>query len=94
MEAFITWGWWEGDHWRPNGAMMRKDWTPKPNYHAWRKLIYSDWWTKEQRTTDAAGMVKLRGFLGDYRATVTVDGVTKTIEFTLPKTGHIAEIRF
>jgi endo-1,4-beta-xylanase len=94
MEAFITWGWWEGDHWRPNGAMMRKDWTPKPNYHAWRKLVFSDWWTNEQKNTDSAGLAKLRGFLGTYRARVTVNGVTKEIEFALPKSGHSAEIRF
>ncbi len=78
VEAFIIWGFWEGDHWRPNGAMLRKDWTPKPNYHAWKKRIYSDWWTNETRTTNATGEANLRGFLGDYVVTVTTKGKTVT----------------
>ncbi len=48
-EAFIMWGWWEGDHWRPNAAMLRKDWSEKPNYKAWMNRIYHDWWTDETK---------------------------------------------
>lgn len=94
VEAFMVWGWWEGDHWRPNGAMVRKDWTPKPNYHAWRKLVFSEWWTDAKLTSDAKGTSQLRGFLGDYRATVDVNGEKKIIEFSLPKTGANVDIRF
>jgi endo-1,4-beta-xylanase len=94
MEAFVTWGWWEGDHWRPNGAMLRKDWSPKPNYHAWRKLVFSDWWTNAQVQTDNNGAAKIRGFLGDYKATVDVNGQKKVVEFTLQKDGTAVDIRF
>jgi endo-1,4-beta-xylanase len=94
MEAFVVWGWWEGDHWRPNGAMLRRDWSPKPNYHAWRKLVFSDWWTNSNLTSDGAGAAKLRGFLGDYRATVTANGQTKVVEFSLPKQGAAVDVRF
>jgi endo-1,4-beta-xylanase len=94
MEAFITWGWWEGDHWRPNGAMLRKDWSPKPNYHAWRKLVFGDWWTNEAMVSGPTGIVNLRGFLGDYRVTVTAGDVAKEVDFSLPKTGQTIEVRF
>ncbi len=94
VEAFTVWGWWEGDHWRPNGAMLRRDWSPKPNYHAWRKLVFSDWWTDAKLTSDAGGTATARGFLGDYKATATIGGQTKTIEFSLPKDGQTVEIRF
>jgi endo-1,4-beta-xylanase len=94
IEAFMVWGWWEGDHWRPNGAMLRKDWTPKPNYHAWRKLIFSDWWTNSKLVSDSAGTTKLRGFLGGYRATIEANGQTKVIEFSLPKQGTTIDINF
>lgn len=87
MEAFITWGWWEGDHWRPNGAMLRKDWSPKPNYHAWRKLVFSDWWTKKQSVSGADGKASTRGFLGDYRVRVTVGKDTEEQSISLPKAG-------
>jgi endo-1,4-beta-xylanase len=94
MEAFVTWGWWEGDHWRPNGAMLRKDWSPKPNYHAWRKLIFSDWWTNNKLSANAQGTAKLKGFLGQYRATVEANGQKKVIEFSLPKSGANVDVRF
>ncbi len=94
LEAFIVWGWWEGDHWRRNGAMLRKDWSPKPNYHAWRKLIFADWWTNQEQFSGPKGVVKLRGFVGDYRVTVSAGGVTKNTNFSLPKTGQTVEVRF
>jgi endo-1,4-beta-xylanase len=94
MKAFVTWGWWEGDHWRPNGAMLRKDWSPKPNYHAWRKLVFSDWWTNSKLVANNAGTAQLRGFLGDYRATVEANGQTKTVEFSLPKQGTAIDVKF
>jgi endo-1,4-beta-xylanase len=93
VEAFMVWGWWEGDHWRPKGAMMRRDWSAKPNYHAWRKLVFSDWWTDETQMSDGQGTVKLRGFLGNYRATVKIGNSEKAVEFTLPKEGTTIEIR-
>jgi endo-1,4-beta-xylanase len=94
MEAFVTWGWWEGDHWRPNGAMLRRDWSTKPNYHAWRQLVFSDWWTNSKLVSDNRGSVQLRGFLGEYRATVEENGQRKVVEFSLPKQGAAVEIRF
>jgi endo-1,4-beta-xylanase len=94
MEAFVVWGWWEGDHWRPNGAMLRKDWSPKPNYHAWRKLVFSDWWTNSKLVSDSSGDAKLRGFLGDYKATVEVNGQIKVVEFSLPKQGAAVDVKF
>jgi len=73
--AFVMWGFWEEDHWRPNGAMIRADWSLKPNYHAYRERIYRDWWTDEARTTDKRGHVQLRAFLGDYEISVKAGGL-------------------
>jgi endo-1,4-beta-xylanase len=87
VEAFVTWGWWEGDHWRPAGAMMRKDWSPKPNYHAWRKRVFTDWWTDQTLVADAKGEAKLRGFMGDYKITVTNGKRTFTRFVKLTKAG-------
>ncbi len=93
VDAFITWGWWEGDHWRPNGAMMRKDWSPKPNYHAWRKLVFTDWWTDQKLKTGTDGSLNARGFLGHYEAIVNVNGKQKAIEFNLTQQGANVDIR-
>ena len=49
--------------------------SPKPAYEALRKLIKGTWWMGEkQLTTDAAGKVTFRGYLGDYEV---ADGVKK-----------------
>jgi endo-1,4-beta-xylanase len=93
IEAFTVWGWWEGDHWRPNGAMVRRDWTAKPNYHAWRKLIFSDWWTNETISSGATGEAKIRGFLGSYKVTVTAGGRAKSIDFNLTRNSGPLEVR-
>lgn len=85
LEAFIVWGWWEGDHWKPNAAMLRKDWSEKANYRAWQDTVKGDWWTKANVVTDSQGEVSLRGFKGDYK--VTVNG--KTVHGTLNDTGLI-----
>jgi len=78
--GFVMWGFWEGDQWRPNGAMFRKDWSVKPNGQAYLDLVLKKWWTNEKGKTDASGFYKTRGFLGDYEITVRVEGVTKTLE--------------
>ena len=30
MTAFINWGFWAGYHWKPEGTLIRKDWTERP----------------------------------------------------------------
>lgn len=66
VDAFLMWGFWEGRHWRPKGAMLRKDWTPKPNYEVWRELVYGRWRTQAQGVTDARGGYSVRAFRGEY----------------------------
>jgi uncharacterized protein (TIGR03437 family) len=72
VKGFLMWGFWEGRHWLPNGAMFRRDWTAKPNAQVWRNLVYRDWWTSADLETDENGEAAVRGFLGLYD--VAVDG--------------------
>jgi GH35 family endo-1,4-beta-xylanase len=80
--AAITWwdfsdrGAWQN---APAG-LLRADMTPKPAYRELRKLIKETWWTTADLACDRAGRAALRGFLGDYRATVTAAGATMTVE--------------
>ena len=68
VEAITWWdfadlGSWQG---APAG-LVRKDMTPKPAYEALTRLIKGKWWTGEAKlTTDAAGKVRFRGYLGAY----------------------------
>ncbi len=58
--------------WRPLGAMVRKDWTLKPNGQAWMDLVLGEWWTDVTGDTGEDGTFAVRGFLGDYSIVVTV----------------------
>jgi len=70
VEAITWWDFSDRGAWQGAPAgLVRKDMTPKPAYLALHKLIKGDWWTGElKRTTDAAGRVTFRGFLGRYQA--------------------------
>lgn len=84
MKGFLMWGFWEGAHWLPNGAMFRKDWTPKRNAQVWRDLVYQTWWTDVSGTSASDGTFRTRGFLGDYDVTITLpDGTSKTTSLSL-----------
>jgi endo-1,4-beta-xylanase len=84
-DAFTMWGFWEGRMWQPPGAMIRKDWTLKPNGQAWMDLTLKEWWTDVTMTTGADGSCTTRGFLGDYRVTVTAVGKEKSVLLSLAK---------
>jgi endo-1,4-beta-xylanase len=73
------WGFWEGRHWIKRGAMIREDWTPKPNFEVYRDLVLNQWWTDETTETDADGQATIRAFLGEYALEVYHRGELKTI---------------
>ena len=82
VDGINIWGFWAGSHWMPQAALYDKDWSLTKMGHQWKDLT-SQWDTDETLTTDSNGVVKLRGFIGDYK--VEVDG--QTFEVALPQTG-------
>ncbi len=68
--GFVIWGFWEGAHWRPDGAMFRKDWSEKPNLAVYRDLVFNEWWTDVEGLTDSKGQFAMRGFKGSYKVIV------------------------
>ncbi len=76
------WGFWESVMWRPEAALIRKDWTPRPAYHAWQKTIGA-WTTKASGRTDRSGSFGVRGFFGTYEVTVSHRGKTTRTTLTL-----------
>ncbi len=67
---FLMWGFWEGRHWLPQGAMYTKDWTSKQNALVYNRLLFQEWWTNGIGTTGDDGRFTLPAFLGDYQITV------------------------
>lgn len=90
---FLMWGFWEGRHWLPVGAMVRRDWTTKPNFDVWRQLVYGDWWTDETALTSTEGAIGLRGFLGDYVVEVTAGSQSKVLPFTLAAGDNLVTVQ-
>jgi len=91
----VMWGFWEGDHWKPDAAMIRQDWTYKPNYEAFLDLVFDEWRTNETGFTDEEGCFRTRGFMGSYQISAEYENIKDnknvsvtpygvTIDFTLP----------
>jgi GH35 family endo-1,4-beta-xylanase len=91
VKAFVMWGFWEGSHWRPRGAMLRRDWSPKPNGEVYKDLVFKRWWTNADGKTGAQGTYATRGFLGDYEIVVKAGGKSKTERVSLTKEGAKVE---
>lgn len=66
------------------GGLLRFDMTPKPAYHTIKKLIHETWHTEVEMNSSAEGIVKFRGFYGEYDVEVEVDGkiIKDTIKLT------------
>lgn len=94
VTGFTMWGYWEGDHWKPDAAMYRKDWTPKPNAAVWREWVLNKWRTAITETTKADGSINKRGHLGKYEITITDGKKTKKIIYQLSKSSKPASIQF
>ena len=90
VEAIVMWGIWEGDHWQPQCAMWKKDWTPRPQAVAYQNLVFKKWWTNITGKVDESGVLKTRAFYGDYK--ITSNGVTKKV--TLSKKDKSVEVIF
>jgi endo-1,4-beta-xylanase len=76
--SFMMWGFWEGEHWLPQAALYRTDWSIKPNGQAFRDLVFGEWWTNVSGSSGTDGLYRTRGFYGDYKLTVTANGKTTT----------------
>ena len=92
INGIVLWGFWEGAHWRPNAAMYRKDWSPRPMADVWKDLILKQWWTDQHASTNVAGIAEMRGFLGDYEIAATVGARTATGKALLTDAGTSVSI--
>jgi GH35 family endo-1,4-beta-xylanase len=80
----ITW-WSLSDHLSCCDApvgLLHADMTPKPAYHAIRKLLKETWWTTAEANTAEGGHVEFTGFFGEYRVDCTHAGQKLTATFT------------
>ena len=72
--GIVMWGFWAGQHWRPDAALFRQDWSMKPSAVAWSNLVFKEWWTTADGVADTDGVVRIRAFKGDHDVTVALPG--------------------
>jgi hypothetical protein len=89
VNGVVLWGFWQGQHWKPNAALWRRDWSAKPNATVWDQLVNRQWRTNATVTTDSSGQASVRGFLGRYR--VEAKGASSEVE--LPAAGAAIVLR-
>lgn len=87
VTGILMWGFWEGQHWRPDAALWRKDWSLKPNGRAWLDLVFKTWWTDAAGHSDASGRYATRAFLGEYSLSASVGARTIEARVSLEKSG-------
>jgi len=90
VEAITWWDFSDLHSWkRAPAGFIRKDMTPKPAFVELKKLIKQKWWTEKKLRTGAGGSARFRGFIGDYKITVSRGGKQAGVEeFTLLKDGE------
>lgn len=74
VSGFIMWGFWEGEHWKPNAAMFRRDWSAKPNLKVWEDWVLGAWRTRLSGLSSAQGELVGRGHHGRYRVQAMLNG--------------------
>ncbi len=88
VDAFIMWGFWDGNHWKQNAPMFDLQWNIKPAGEGFIQKVFNDWWTEEMTLSDD-GAASIRAFKGKHRITVSYNGQEKIIETTLSEDQNI-----
>ncbi len=76
--GFVQWGFWENSHWMPSAALWNKDWTIRKHGKVFTEMVTKTWRSDATGVTSADGTYQTRAFYGDYEATVTHGGKTRT----------------
>jgi endo-1,4-beta-xylanase len=80
--------WWDfSDHgaWVPSGGLVDANLNPKPAYNALKRLITQEWHTSTNGQTYTGGGFYFNGYFGRYTVTVSHEGHTKEVSFSLAK---------
>ena len=92
INGILLWGFWEGQDWRPDAALFRRDWRIKPNGQVWKDLVLGKWWTSADGFSAADGTYSTRGFLGDYDVKVIAGNRSQSRVVSLPHEGHVVDV--
>jgi GH35 family endo-1,4-beta-xylanase len=83
VDAFIMWGFWDGNHWKDNAPLFYEDWSLKPSGTAFFNKVFDEWWTEEQGVSDDAGTIIFDAYKGKHKVTVTLGDIVIEQEVNL-----------
>ncbi len=89
VNAFIMWGFWDGNHWKANAPMFDEDWSLKPAGQSFIDKVFGEWWTNETVQSDADGYATIRAFKGIHKITATKNGKTRIVQVSLDDDGDV-----
>ncbi len=74
VTGVVSWGFWEGEHWKPRAAFWDRGWAIRPHGRAFLDFFEKEWTTDETAISDAAGRCTVRAFKGRLRIEAESDG--------------------
>lgn len=74
VTGVVSWGFWEGQHWKPRAAFWDREWTLRPHGKAFFDFFEREWTTAETIETNAAGRGTVRAFRGRLRVEADAHG--------------------
>jgi len=74
VTGVVSWGFWEGQHWKPRAAFWNRDWTLRPHGRAFLDFFEREWTTAETITTNEAGRGTVRAYHGLVRIEADAHG--------------------
>lgn len=74
VTGVVSWGFWEGQHWKPRAAFWDRGWALRPHGKAFFDFFEREWTTAETVTTDAGGRAAVRAFRGRLRVEAAAHG--------------------
>lgn len=90
--GLVQWGFWEGQHWIPAGALWDKNWNVRPHGKVFTELVSKTWRTEVEVKTAKDGAYSLNAFLGNYDIRVTFNGKTYVQAYTLDSKGGTVQV--
>lgn len=79
MQAFIMWGFYDGNHWKANAPMFDINWNLKPSGEAFNELVFNQWWTNEEGTSGSNGEFNTEVFKGEHEIIVKYNDQNITV---------------
>ncbi len=89
VDAFIMWGFWDGNHWKQNAPIFNLDWSVKPSGQVFFDKVFGEWWTDSSFVSSDVEMVQIPVFNGEHEIIVSYNGEVDRRVFSTDTTSQM-----